>query len=729
MRRLLTLLTFIFAVDQQHRLAAVRSILVRRVLLLLIPLCCAGSKAADSYVAGVRPYIQKYCVECHNDKVKKGELDLTRYASGSDVIAQFRKWENIIEFIRNGEMPPEDARQPGIDESNEVVATIEQILLTEAIKHAGDPGVVLPRRLSNTEYDTAISELTGIDIRPTKDFPPDPAGGEGFDNTGEALRTSPNLVKKYLAAAQGVADHLVLKPDGLCFAPFPVTSYNERKKLVEQAIIDFYESRSIDTLVYLDAAWRYRYRSNDQQNLSIQQWADVLNRSDIQRFDRDAIGGQVSSKYLALVWQTLNETPNQSGFLKELSERWNAVPAPVGDSQRPAELLALRDFIEFGRRILAPAPQQLIKAGAGNWPISHLDFRAKTAAARDKFDRSSLRSETLLNVLKVSAPKSDAKTYSVFIRIDTAFADGDNYVVFQRPLFSLANRLPKQESDETKKDKVESLRSVLDRSNPGLVTKLGFGRHPAGGEIDSEWFVIKAPAVIEIPLTVEMQRELSGKHLLVPCQLDPEHSREGSVFVQHSVRESPRHEYSRNTQQLIYRDSHAAEELAQSADRFCNTFPNRFFYVDNTRGLAAGFHLVEGFFRDDLPLVQKVLSDDENAELDRLWRELDFVTQRVETLLRGFVWFERSEREVLHDKRFDFLRAEDPHLIEDTLLSKFEKLYLDKMGIKRAGDTLEAESPDPKYQMIHGFFQQIRDGLKRQQDALRDCTDASPVRH
>lgn len=67
------------------------------------------------------------------------------------------------------------------------------------------------------------------------------------------------------------------------------------------------------------------------------------------------------------------------------------------------------------------------------------------------------------------------------------------------------------------------------------------------------------------------------------------------------------------------------------------------------RGLAAGFHLVEGFFRDDLPLVQKVLNDDQNAELNRLWQELDFVTQSTETLLRGFVWFERSEREVLHE--------------------------------------------------------------------------------
>ena len=290
----------------------------------------------------------------------------------------------------------------------------------------------------------------------------------------------------------------------------------------------------------------------------------------------------------------------------------------------------------------------------------------------------------------------------------------------KRPLFSAANQLPNNEADE-KKHKVQSLRSVLEESNPELVKSLGFGKHPEGGEIDPESFAVKAPVIIEIPLTVEMQRKLDGKHLLVPCQLDPDHSRNGSVFVQHSIRKPSQNKFANGVEHLIYRDSETARKLAGPAGVFCNAFPNRFFYVDNGRGLAAGFHLVEGFFRDDRPLVEKVLTDEENAELDQLWRELDFVTQSAETLIRGFVWFERSEREVLHDKRFDFLRPEDPLLVENSLLNKFEKLYLDKMGIKRVGDTIEAESPSPKYEMIHGFFEQIRHGLKRQRDLTKSA--------
>lgn len=669
-----------------------------------------GNVEGDEFKSGVEPYVHKYCLKCHNEKEAKGELNLSRFASDGDVAERFRRWNNIVEFIRNGEMPPKDAAQPSIDESTAVVASVERILLAEARKHAGDPGIVLPRRLSNTEYDQSIRDLTGVDIRPTRDFPADPAGGEGFDNTGEALGMSPNLVKKYLEAAQLVADHVVLKPDGISFAPYPVTSYNERKKLTEQAIIDFYNGHEVDVSAYLVAAWRFRYRPDEQKETTVKQWAEQRG---------------LSAKYLARVWKTLSEPSSRTGILAELGQVWDSVPAPTSDTDRPAELEHLQKVVGFGTRILAPPRKQLIRSNAGNWPISHLDFRAKTAAARDKFDQSELKNEALLNVGRVVAPNNNAdpQTVSAFVRIEPAFSAGKNYVVVKRPLFSLANHLPNNEADEKEHHKVQTLRSVLDKSNPELVAQLGFGRHPNGGEIDPEWFVVEAPAVVEIPITVEMQHELNGKNLLMPCQLDPENSKEGSVFVQPSFKSPPGDKFGTRVEHLIFAGSQTAQDLSESAADLCETFPNRFFYVDEQRGLAAGFHLVEGFFRDDQPLVDKVLSDEENAELNRLWRELHFVTASAETLIRGFVWFERSERHVLHDKRFDFLRPEDPQLVEDALLTRFEKVYLDKNGIKRVDNTLKAEAPDAKYEMIHGFFDRIRAGLKRQRELLKSAEE------
>src|SRR5207247_1290569 len=126
----------------------------------------------------------------------------------------------VLDRLRADEMPPEDApRRPAPEERAEVVAWLGELRDDVARRHAGDPGTVLARRLSNAEFDDTIRDLTGVDIRPTREFPVDPANEAGFDNSGESLTMSPALVKKYLAAARLVADHLVLKPKGFVFGP------------------------------------------------------------------------------------------------------------------------------------------------------------------------------------------------------------------------------------------------------------------------------------------------------------------------------------------------------------------------------------------------------------------------------------------------------------------------------------------------------------------------------
>ncbi len=89
---------------------------------------------------------------------------------------------------------------------------IKAVRANEARKNAGDPGVVLARRLSNAEYNYTIRDLTGEDMQPTREFPVDPANPAGFDNSGESLTMSPALLNKYLQAAREVADHMVLTP-------------------------------------------------------------------------------------------------------------------------------------------------------------------------------------------------------------------------------------------------------------------------------------------------------------------------------------------------------------------------------------------------------------------------------------------------------------------------------------------------------------------------------------
>jgi hypothetical protein len=686
----------------------IRSPLLRWSYLLLVAANLVASAApsaegADPYQERVAPFLQKYCVRCHSDTKPKGELNLARVKDAGQVVADFRRWENLIGFIRGGEMPPEDEPQPEISERQAVTEALQAILLEEAKRHAGDPGVILPRRLSNTEYDLSIRDLTGVDIRPTRDFPVDPAAGEGFDNTGEALGVSPNLLKKYLAAAQEVSDHLVLKTSGISFAPFPVTSYNEQKKLTEGAIIEFYQRHAVKLGDYLEAAWRYRHRGEAERDADVATWAKRR---------------KLSGKYLALVTGTLNEASSGSGYLKQLGELWNKVPAPTDGATKPHELAELQRLIEFAQQQLCYRDENLIQSNAGNWPIAHLAFRTKVTQRRDQVDPSHFKSKRLVKFGRLPSAKDKPDGVTLYLRIDRAFDDGTGgTVILRRPILSKESNPPRNE-EEAKRHEVIALRSILEQDNPGAAKRLRFGEHPDDLELDVDSLMVQAPTTIEIPLSAETLRQHEGKHLLVECELLPQ-QHERSVYLHYSIGKPPAEPPSGNAELLIHADSEIAKQMAESCAAFCNAFPNRFFYVDGERGLAAGFHLVDGFFRDDAPLVKKVLDEQELQELNQLWRELEFVTNSTEVLLRGFVWFERAERHVLHDARFDFLRDEDPKLVEEELLGKFERVYLGKMGVKLIGDTLEPEKPSDQYDLIHGFFERIRTGLALRREQLQ----------
>jgi len=155
-----------------------------------------GDQLEQTFRRTVEPFVQGYCVTCHKGDKPKGDLDLTPYGTVESVAKDYPRWGTVLDRLEEGDMPPKKAKDhPDPKVRAEVVAWIRALRAYEAKRNAGDPGVVLARRLSNAEYDYTIRDLTGVDIRPTKEFPVDPANEAGFDNTGESLAMSPALVK------------------------------------------------------------------------------------------------------------------------------------------------------------------------------------------------------------------------------------------------------------------------------------------------------------------------------------------------------------------------------------------------------------------------------------------------------------------------------------------------------------------------------------------------------
>ncbi len=166
------------------------------------------------------PLIARYCNHCHEGEDAEAEVDLAKFKSVADLRRNAKVWQQVMHMLESGQMPPRQSKQPGENEKQALLSWVNTFLKTEAKAHAGDPGRVVLRRLSNAEYTYTLRDLTGVaSLEPAKEFPVDGAAGEGFTNTGNALVMSPSLVTKYLDAGKAVAAHAVLLPDGIRFSP------------------------------------------------------------------------------------------------------------------------------------------------------------------------------------------------------------------------------------------------------------------------------------------------------------------------------------------------------------------------------------------------------------------------------------------------------------------------------------------------------------------------------
>ncbi len=364
-------------------------VLLPFITLLFTPLALGADTVALSAPAldrtfhdRVDPFIVTYCVECHGREKPEAELDLSAFKSTASVANGFGVWELVTERLDATEMPPAKAKkQPSATERREVINWIQALRTNEAKKNAGDPGPILARRLSNAEFEHTIRDLTGADIRPTREFPVDPANQAGFDNSGESLSMSPALLTKYLQAARTVAEHLVLKPDGFAFAPHPVVADTDRDKYAVLRIVDFYRRQPTDLADYFFAAWHHEHR------------AEFGNAT--ATVTTSAAKCRVSAKYLQTLLDVLRDSADDVGPLARLRELWRKMPTASGaDASATARenAVTMREFVTELRGKLVPQVKNLTAPEIqGGSQTLVLWKNRQMAANRRRFDSTALQ--------------------------------------------------------------------------------------------------------------------------------------------------------------------------------------------------------------------------------------------------------------------------------------------------------------------------------------------------
>ncbi len=210
--------------------ASVPQPLLRRIIPVLFACAALPAAAADSdaqlsqsYAGQIHPLLVKTCGKCHGESPKDNDLDLAGLTTAESLFSKPAVLAEVAGRLADGDMPPRKAPQPTLAEREQLLNWVQNALDFTASAKAGDPGPVTLRRLSNNQYDNAVRDLTGVDMRPTRAgaFAPDSVGGEGFANVGEAMPMNPGLVERYHDAARYVAARAVLLPGGFRFSPSP----------------------------------------------------------------------------------------------------------------------------------------------------------------------------------------------------------------------------------------------------------------------------------------------------------------------------------------------------------------------------------------------------------------------------------------------------------------------------------------------------------------------------
>ena len=162
--------------------------------------------------AAHKAVLSKYCISCHNEKLKSGglaisTLDLAQLSKDAEA------WETVVRKVRTGAMPPVGRPRPDKASADGLVSWLETELDRAALENV-NPGRPALQRLNRAEYRNAVRDLLGVEIDAASMLPADVAG-YGFDNNADALTLSSALTERYLGAAAKISQMALARPRGV----------------------------------------------------------------------------------------------------------------------------------------------------------------------------------------------------------------------------------------------------------------------------------------------------------------------------------------------------------------------------------------------------------------------------------------------------------------------------------------------------------------------------------
>ena len=159
---------------------------------------CASFAAAQEPVSTqvsrefLQPFFQQHCIRCHGPKEQEGQVrfDQVLWEIKNNDSAQ--RWQDLLDILNAGDMPPEDEPQPEPEELAKVLNDLTKTLVVARRRLTDHGGEIAMRRLNRREYANTIRHLFGFEL--SMHMIPEDGEADSFDTVGaEQYFTSSHL--------------------------------------------------------------------------------------------------------------------------------------------------------------------------------------------------------------------------------------------------------------------------------------------------------------------------------------------------------------------------------------------------------------------------------------------------------------------------------------------------------------------------------------------------------
>jgi len=164
----------------------------------------APDHAGTTAITSPRVFLDKYCITCHNQKLRTAGLTLDTL-DASVPSANAETWERVIAKLRAGSMPPPGMPRADAATYRNIAGSLENEIDKAWVAKPNPGRVSAVHRLNRAEYNNAVRDLFAlgdVDVRPL--LPGDETADASFDNFADSLSISTAHLERYMSVARQV---------------------------------------------------------------------------------------------------------------------------------------------------------------------------------------------------------------------------------------------------------------------------------------------------------------------------------------------------------------------------------------------------------------------------------------------------------------------------------------------------------------------------------------------